>query len=291
MRYAAIDIGTNSCRLLIAEINNNRICTVYRDLQTTRLGEGVDASRNISPTAMQRTVDCLQNFQAKINQYEVSSRIAAGTSAVRDANNRDDFIKLVANECNLPVCVLDGKKEAFLSYSGVKKGLTLEKTPLVVDLGGGSTEFILEGKENCLLSLPVGAVRVTEAQMPVTRIASILSPIAAKKDSLKENPLVFVGGTAATLVAIKLSLEEYRSDLVHGQVLTRSEIADIYNMLERMPLNLRKRLPGLQPERADIIPGGVLIVLLILDAIGKQEIIVSESDILEGLIWKIAEDG
>ncbi|MDD2585706.1 MAG: Ppx/GppA phosphatase family protein [Syntrophomonadaceae bacterium] len=289
MRYAAIDIGTNSCRLLIADKDkeHNRLIPVYKDLKTTRLGEGVNARGTISVPAMQRTIDCLAGFQQCINEYQAHAWEAVATSAVRDADNRDEFIAMAANQCSLPIRILDGQEEAYLSYTGVKNGLKLEHPPLVVDLGGGSTEFILEDKELFLLSLPLGAVRVTEAKMPISTVAKILSPVAMQKARFNSHPLVFVGGTATTIVAIKLSLEEYRSELIHGEVLDRCEVADIYNMLERLPLTLRKRLPGLQPERADIIPAGAMVMLLIMDTLGKKEIIVSESDLLEGVIWEM----
>ncbi len=288
MRYAAIDIGTYSCRLLIAEINKDRLILVHQEIETTRLGQQMSAGGHIGGMAMANTCRALYNFRYRMGEYGVSSYRVIATDAVRQAVNREEFITLAEQECRCLVEVISGEEEACLSYLGVKRGLELKQAPLVVDLGGGSTEFIKENGERFIISLPVGAVKAMK--MSTVEIAKIISPISKNKESFTNNPLVFVGGTATTLVAIKKSLETYRPDLVHGQVLTRREVADIYNMLEMMPLNLRKRLPGLQPERADIIPKGTLIVLLIMEFLGKNEIIVSESDLLEGIIWKMRDE-
>lgn len=285
MRYAAIDAGSNSCRLLIADMDNGELIPVFQDLQSTRLGQGVDTSHRLGTEAMERTLSCLMNYTALIKHYNANACRAVATSAMREAVNQKDFQAMVKDACNLVLEVISGNEEARLSYQGVKEGLTMEKVPLVVDLGGGSCEFRMEEEnEHFSLSLPLGAVRATEAELSVVDIKDILAPVAASSGRLKAYPLVLVGGTATTLVAIKLALQVYDAQQVHGQILNRREVADIYDMLMLMPLNLRRRLPGLQPERADIIPAGARIVLLIMDVLGRQEIRVSESDILEGII-------
>lgn len=288
MRYAAIDAGSNSCRLLVADIEKGQLKPVYQDLHSTRLGQGVSTSYRLDAEAMERTLNCLNDYAAQLERLKVDAYRAVATSAMREALNREEFQAMVKDDCGLALEVISGEEEAQLSYRGVKEGLALERSPLVADLGGGSCEFRLEeGHEHFSLSLPLGAVRVTEAGLSVIAIKDILTPVAASRDRLKEYSLVFVGGTATTLVAMKLSLEIYDPRQVHGQILTREEVADLYNMLMRMPLNLRRRLPGLQPERADIIPAGALIVLLIMDVLSRQEIRVSESDILEGIIRQL----
>lgn len=282
MRYAAIDIGTNSCRLLIADYQEGKIIPLYRTMMTTRLGENLQKDSILSTDAILRTCRCLNEFKNIIDEYEVKEYRAVATSAVREADNKEEFVELVKRECAINIDIINGFEEANLSYIGVKNSLKLEKSPLVVDLGGGSTELIYE--DSPPISIPVGAVKVHEQNMSAYDISQILKPLTKMKEEFSLSPLVFVGGTATSLVAIKFSLEVYRSELIHGQILTRSEIADLYNMLERMPLSLRKRLPGLQPERADIITSGTLIMLIIMEILDKQDIIVSESDILEGII-------
>ncbi|MGS0763219.1 Ppx/GppA phosphatase family protein [Syntrophomonas curvata] len=288
MRYAAIDVGSNSCRLLVADMVNGRIKPICQELQSTRLGAGVNAGHKLGPEAMERTLDCLKDYTGRIERLKVDSCRAVATSAMREAFNRKEFQTMVKGACGLVLEVIDGEEEARLSYRGVKEGLTLEQVPLVADLGGGSCEFRLEeSHERFSLSLPLGAVRATEADLSVIDIKNILAPVAADRDRFKEYPLVLVGGTATTLVAMKLSLEIYDPKQVHGQILSREEVADLYDMLILTPLDLRRRLPGLQAERADIIPAGAGIILLIMDALGRQEIRVSESDILEGIIRQL----
>ncbi len=285
MRYAAIDIGTNSCRLLMAEIQDNKLLTLSRDMKTTRIGEGLHQNGNISQTAMERTIACLNSFLKNIGDSGIAYCRIVATSALREALNQEEFLNLVRQKCGTSIELVSAEEEAHLSYLGVKKGLDIQGNPLVADLGGGSTELIAQNGGFYFLSLPLGAVRATEQSMSVVEIADIISPLAADKGLFKTNPLVFVGGTASSLVAIKESMTEYRSELIHGQSLSRKEIADIYDLLERLPLRVRQRLPGLQEERADIIPKGALIVLLIMDSLGKENIMVSESDLLDGVVW------
>lgn len=289
MRYAAIDVGSNSCRLLVADVNQGKLQTVFRELQSTRLGEGVNASKKINSAAMARTLDCIHDYLNLIQRLGIKEFRMIATSAMRDALNREEFVNLVKENCGCTLEVISGEEEAQLSYLGVKEGLNLS-SPLVIDLGGGSCEFRIEdGEELFSLSLPLGAVRVTEAHLSTVEAKNILSPLENYQLKLKDYPLVFVGGTATTLVAMKLSMEIYDPQQVHGQILSRGEVADLYNMLELMPLNVRRRLPGLQPERADIIPAGAMIVLLIMDTLKRQQITISESDILDGIIHRLSQ--
>ncbi len=226
---------------------------------------------------------CLEDFRHSLVSYGVSKYRAIATSAVREASNGQDFIKLVEQRCQLEVDVVSGEEEGRLSYLGVEKGLLLKKPPLVVDLGGGSTEFICN-EQDFIISIPLGAVRATELDMSAREIASRLADVEKMADKFQNYPLVMVGGTASSLVAIKLGMEIFDSRLVHGQILTRQDLADIYQLLDKTPLSLRKRMPGLQAERADIISQGALIILMIVDLLKKTEIIVSETDLLQGMI-------
>ncbi len=287
MQYAAIDIGTNSCRLLVAQYIDGKLETVYRQTTSNRLGEGLCLTGKINQGAMQRTVDCLEEYKTIIANKGVDVFYAIATSAVREADNQEEFMQFIKAKCSITPEVISGQREAELSYSGVKKGWQENNNPLVIDLGGGSTEIIWQDENIFSISLPVGAVRVTEALMSVDDIAEIISVLGGHREQLAKYPLVMVGGTVASLVAVKLSLEIYDSAKVHGQMLSRFEIADIYNLLATVPLRLRQRLPGLQPERADIIVKGTMIVLMIMDILGKDEIIVSENDILAGIIEEL----
>lgn len=285
MRKAAIDIGTNSCRLLVADVEEGRYEVIRREINTTRLGQGVNADGVLNPAAIERTIRCLQEFINIVRELGVEWYRAVATSAVREAANRREFTELVYQVCGIAVEVIDGEEEARLSYRGVQGGLSLDVSPLVADLGGGSCEFILLAeKVQLAMSLPLGAVRATEARYSSEDIRSVLSPLLPYRDRLRDYPLVLVGGTATTLVAVRLALPEYDSRLVHGQDLSYSEIEAVYQLLCALPLENRRHLPGLQPERADIIPAGALIILEIMQLLNRRRIIISETDILDGII-------
>ncbi|QGU00520.1 Exopolyphosphatase [Candidatus Syntrophocurvum alkaliphilum] len=287
MKYAAIDIGTNSCRLIIVEVTDNGLNTLKKQVEITRIGEGLSKSSNLSPDAINRTISCLNDFKKTIENHKAQSFRVIATNAVREAKNQEDFLLKVKEQCGLEIDVISSDEEAKLSYLGVEKGLKFEQLPVLVDLGGGSTEFIFNGEYSYVNSIPIGAVKVTENNMSIFDIKNIFREILEHKEKFENSPLAFVGGTATSLVAIKEGMETYKPDIVHGYKLKREEVADLYNLLERMPLNVRKRLPGLQPERADIITGGAKVVLLIMDLLEKNEITISESDIMEGTIWSL----
>ncbi len=282
LRYAVIDIGTNSCRLLIGEQCGGRIIPIYSTLETTRLGEKLQASLAITKDAMLRTCGALNNFKFIMQEYEVEKYRVVATSAVREATNQSEFINLVKDECNINVEVISGEEEARLSYQGVIASLNLDASPLVVDLGGGSTEII--HAKDIFLSLPVGAVKAYEAGMSASDIALLLEPLEKYQDCLDAYPLVVVGGTATTLVALKYAMKDYSPEKIHGQILLYDEIKVLYNKLEVMPVASRRQLPGLQPERADIITSGILILLTIMETFRYAEIIVSEGDLMDAII-------
>jgi exopolyphosphatase/guanosine-5'-triphosphate,3'-diphosphate pyrophosphatase len=168
----------------------------------------------------------------------------------------------------------------------VKKGLRLDADPLVIDLGGGSTEFI-SNDASFSVSLPIGAVRASEEAWTHHDILQRLQTLSPQKKQFESLPVVFAGGTASSLVAVKLALEPYDSEKVHGQKLSIEEVKDLCCLLENTPLELRRRLPGLQPERADIINQGAAIVFVIMAFLGKLEIHVSEHDLLQGMLYEI----
>lgn len=284
MNCAAIDIGSNSCRLLIADFTGDKVMPLHMELETTRISSGLNHCGRISEEAMERTVQCLNRFKQRMNAFGVEKYRAIATSAVREAGNGQDFIVLVKQQCQLSVDIVSGEEEACLSYLGVEKGLVLNHAPLVADLGGGSTEFICN-EQNLIRSIPLGAVRATELEMTEKEITERLAGVANLADRFRDYPLVMVGGTASSLVAIKLGMDEYDASRVHGQVLSREDLYDLYQMLEKTPLALRKRIPGLQPERADIINKGALIMLMIAEIFQKPELIVSEADLLQGMLW------
>lgn len=289
MRYASIDIGTNSCRLMIADITSFGLQTVHREMNTTRIGAGLAASGLISREAAERTVECLRGYEQIIEHAEVQEYRMVATSAVREASNRTYFEDLCKQRLHKEVWVISGEEEARLTYIGVQKGLRLDQSILVADLGGGSTELIHSNGELFLSSLPLGAVRAAELQPTDSQILAVIADITKGKARFSDAVLVFCGGTATSLVAMKHALKEYDSSLVHGQRLERQEIQEAYQLLRNMPFEARQKVAGLQPQRADIIIYGMQIMLNLMLALDKDWAVVSESDLLEGVIWEISE--
>lgn len=290
MNLAAVDIGTNSCRLFIAQASAGRLLPLYRDLETSRIGEGVSGSQLLKPEAIERTIDCLKGFQEIMHSHQVRKQRVIATSAVREARNREEFVARVKLELGLTVEVISGEEEAWLSYQGVCRGLDLHEEPLVADLGGGSTELVWREEGKLMpLSLPVGAVRATENRMSPAQITAILQPLTARRAVFKDQDLVFVGGTATSAVAIKLGLKEYNREVVHGHILKLGELEDLYERLRKMNLEQLLATPGVQIKRADIITKGLLVMLSIIREIDKNEVTISESDLMDAIAWQIYE--
>ncbi|SDC66896.1 MULTISPECIES: Ppx/GppA phosphatase family protein [unclassified Candidatus Frackibacter] len=292
-RLAAIDIGTNSTRLLIGELLlRGEMQPLATELRTTRLGKGVDSSQCLQPEAIERTIKALSEYRRLLDDYQVNKFRVVATSAVRDAVNRQLFIDKVNERTGLNVEVISGEEEAELSYLGVVKGLSdqLLDSNLVLDIGGGSTEFILGVKDKIKerFSIDVGAVRMTEKSSDIEQrsemISSLITPVIKKIDDNLEC-LLGVGGTITTLAAIDQSLSSYDPKKVHGYALDISTIKEILLKLNTKSITERKAVIGLQPKRADIIVAGIQILLEIMKRMRKKKIIVSESDILEGIIY------
>jgi len=294
MRIAALDLGTNSIRLLIGDFRGGILYILNKSIKTTRLGEGLVDTGCISTNAVARTIDHLKKFNREMEENKTEFYRAVATSAIREAQNGKEFVQEVTFATGLDIDIITGDEEAYLSFQGVTKGLKLKHAPLVVDLGGGSIEFITlkNGVNLAAQSIPIGAVKATEQNLSLQNIQNIISDsyLLAQLKVEAPRPLVFVGGTATTLAAIKLGLHQYNAKLVHGSILNRGEIQEMWQLLQEMPLESRKRVPGLQPERADIILQGILIILIVMDYLGIDRIIVSESDILEGIAWQLYSD-
>lgn len=282
----AIDIGTNSTRLLIARIApDGRLDVVHTALTTTRLGENL-AGGVLLDRAMDRTINCLAEYQAVSAEYGPDGMVVAATAAVREAANRDEFVKRVLDAVGFEVRVLSGTEEAAYGFLGVVSGLDLDPAGiLVADVGGGSTEFVWleEGSPACR-SLPVGAVRMTETPYTDTEITALIRPLLTdERRGLGVRQLVGVGGTVTTLAAMALALEVYDPERVHGTRLNQATVEELLLRLETAGPAERKQMPGLQPERADIIPAGARIVRCIMRILAAPDLIVSEADILHGL--------
>ncbi|MGE5417578.1 MAG: Ppx/GppA family phosphatase [Acidobacteriota bacterium] len=290
MIYGASDVGTNSCRLLIAEVNGTDLIVLEKKVVTTRIGGGLEKTGWLKPEAMDRTLDCLASFNADMDRWQVVDRIVVGTSAVREAANREDFRVLAGERIGMDIVVLDGEEEGHLSYMGAIKGLKLRRNPIVVDVGGGSSEIACHSRKTRLISIPVGAVKATEADLDEKTIKSILlRGNILEFEDFAGAPLVIVGGTATSMVAMKLGLTEYSSQLVHGHTLSVQDMNILFRNLTSMTLEELRLTPGLQPERADIIVKGILIIRSIMELLQRDKAVISDCDLLDGLIWHMHE--
>ncbi len=290
-RVAVIDIGTNSSRLLVAERSGDGLTVLESGLISTRLGEEIDRGI-LLPGAMQRTAEAVGEFYQTARRLEAERVVAVATSAVRDAANKEIFLDLIRQTAGLRVRVLSGQDEAALSYRGVLAGLAVEpRSTVVVDVGGGSTELIWtqDGRLR-LASVNVGAVRATGAGLGVKKIAGCLKPVLTKIKSPRPIGLVGVGGTVTTLAAIDRGLVYYDPAMVHGYCLKAGNVRRILKMLKCMGLEERKHVPGLQPERADVIVAGIIIVKSVIEGLGLQQMLVSDYDILYGLALEEVEN-
>ncbi|GBD30213.1 Guanosine-5'-triphosphate,3'-diphosphate pyrophosphatase [bacterium HR32] len=294
MRRAAIDVGTHSVRLLVADVLEGEVRPVVRRLEITRLGEGADRSRVLVPQAIGRTVRAVREFWRVAHEAGADRVVVVGTSAVREASNRST---LERDLHPIPLVVLDGDAEAELSFRGVRAGLRDLPDPLLVlDVGGGSTELVLGSGDRVVrkVSVPVGSVRLRErclhsdppADVEVQALRrEVLDCVRPHRASLSgATRAVGVGGTVTSLAAVDLSLDPYDPDRVHGHVLSAGRVASLARGLCAMPLGLRRRIPGLQPERADVICAGALILETLVALFGLEAVVASESDLLWGAL-------
>lgn len=297
---AIIDIGTNSMRMMISEVRDHKVLRKRKYINTTRMGQGINEKGYIIPEAMKRNFKTLEEFIKKAKNQGSEKIIVFATSALRDAKNKDTFIKMVKDKLNQDIQVLSGKQEAEIGFIGVS-GEASGKDLLIVDIGGGSTELILgtkrEGIED-LISLDIGALRATEKYIhrdPIDRIemetlkkeiGEIIYTEIKKMDITVKRELVGIGGTITTLSAINQNMEEYDWKKVHKSKISLKDINTILERFILLPLEERKKIKGLQPKRADIIIAGTVILKIIMETIQIDSITVSESDNLEGMLYK-----
>lgn len=300
-RVAAIDIGTNSVRLLVADVDSDDpaapLVSLDRRMRITRLGKGVHASRRLAPDAIERTVDVLREYRAAFDTYRVERVRATATSAARDAQNRGDFFGPARDALGVMPELLSGDDEARLSFSGATTGLAAPTPYLVVDIGGGSTEFVFgTAAPEGLCSIDVGCVRVTEQWLhsdpptpeelsnAVSAVRDELADVARDLPHLREaSTLVGLAGTLTTVAAVEQGLARYDPDRIHHFRLTRAAAEDVFRTLALESIEERRHNPGLDPGRVDVIVGGTVVLVSVLRTFGFEEVLVSESDILDGL--------
>jgi exopolyphosphatase / guanosine-5'-triphosphate,3'-diphosphate pyrophosphatase len=300
-RVAAIDCGTNSVRLLVSDGGRT---TVERLMRITRLGEGVDASGRLAEAAIERTVEVLREYRTVIDRLGAERVRMTATSAARDAANRDDFFGAATEAIGVTPELLSGREEGRLSFLGATADLDPSRGPfLICDIGGGSTEFVWGTTDaEVSVSTDMGCVRMTEAWLhsdppDPLELSQALSVISLHLDDvLREIPMAadaatFVGlaGTVSTAAAVELGLATYDRDRIHHFELTREAIEDVFRTLATEAVEDRLANPGLEPQRADVIVGGMCVLVSIMRRFGFASCLVSESDILDGLAMSIAD--
>ncbi|QGG48718.1 Ppx/GppA phosphatase family protein [Heliorestis convoluta] len=297
-RYGAIDIGSNSLRFLVASVQAGRLLPLWRHLETTRLGQKVDQDGRLSPEAIERTIEALRRgLEVMKEQALATPYIAAfATSAVREATNGQLFCDRVQRELGLSVKVLSGEMEGRLSYEGalvMMDSKSLDgKVPVVIDIGGGSTEVVWYDQSWWRKSLPLGALRVTERKWSAREIVQAWQPLTTiLQEQLRGKAplLVGVGGTVTTLGAMVLKMSVYDPDRVHGTRLSLEQTKSYAKELALLSTEERKKIAGLQPERADIIPAGVEVLAQFMEHAGFSSVVVSETDLLHQALWEIAK--
>lgn len=304
MKIAAIDIGTNSTRLLISEFKDSIFHVLVREMKINRIGKNLKTSGKISYDSARAVSGTLKRYKSLLKISDVSRYRAVGTNAVRKAINSQWFISYIKKSTGIKIEPITGDKEARLTFYGASRLLDIQKSILVVDIGGGSTEFILgsNGLEiNIAESLDIGCVALSEEFIKDGRpgmielekmhsyISDYIGDTIERMRSIRDITIIGVAGTITALAAIDLELEEYDRNRIHFHRLTREKISAIYRRLCNSTLNERKIIKGLEPERADIIIGGTAILLEILRQLDKDSIIVSEQDILDGIIYTLAK--
>ena len=292
MRVAVVDLGTNSTRLLVADVEDGRAQEVARRLQITRLGEGVDRRRKLLPLPIARVRNCLADFRRELEALGAERTLAIGTSAVRDAENGEAFLGEIEWSYGFTTRLLSGEEEALLTFRGATAGRELPGETLVVDIGGGSTELVTA--DGFHVSLDLGCVRLTERFLhtdPPTRaeldacadhVRSVFPPPLAAQGAIG------VAGTITTLAALDLGLEEYDPERTHGHEIPTPAVSGLLDGLAALPLEERRGVPALEPERAPVIVAGALILRELLAWFGLDEIEASERDLLHGAALEAA---
>jgi exopolyphosphatase / guanosine-5'-triphosphate,3'-diphosphate pyrophosphatase len=288
MRVGVVDLGTNSTRLLVAEVDDGRVEEVARHTQITRLGEGVDERRKLLPLPIARVRNVLADYRRELEELGAERVLAIGTSAIRDAENGEAFLGEVEWSYGFATRLLSGSDEAQLTRRGVANGRELGDDTLVLDVGGGSTELITARERT---SLDVGSVRLTERHLhsdPPTdeELEAAARAVRDELPFLEPDGAIGVAGTITTLAALELG--GYDPHRVHGYRLSREGVGAQLDRLASLPLAQRRELAGLEPERAPVIVAGAVIVREVLDRYGLAGLEVSERDILHGAALEAA---
>lgn len=310
-RVAAVDCGTNSIRMLVADVepgDGGTLTDVVRRMEIVRLGQDVDRTGRLAPEAIERTREALAAYTVELRQLGARRVRMVATSATRDAANREDFRRMVLSTLGAEPEVISGDEEAALSFAGAVRELSGAEPPyLVVDIGGGSTEVVIgdgykgspRGAVEAAHSMAVGCVRLTERHLrddPPTpdQIAAAEADIRAALDVArrevpvdKARSLVGLAGSVTTVAGIALDLPRYDAARIHHSRISADAVRAVSDRLLHMTHAQRAALPVMHPGRVDVIGAGALILRVIVDEVGAAEVVVSERDILDGVAWSL----
>ena len=303
MRVGVVDCGTNSIRLLIADIEGNNFREVTRQMQVVRLGQGVDETNQFHPDALERTFAAVDLFAGEIARRGVEKIRFCATSATRDATNRNIFIDGVKERLGIEPEVISGDEEARLSFAGATREFNrTDGRFLVVDIGGGSTEFVLGSDTvESAISVNIGCVRMSERhfhndpptadEVTIARsdIQNAIDIASASVDIKSAKTLVCVAGTATTVAAAALNLPEYDSHAIHLSRISADQVHAVSDRFLTMTRDERAALGYMHPGRVDVITAGSLVLSKIIKATGATEFVASENDILDGMAWSLAK--
>ncbi|HVM27174.1 MAG TPA: Ppx/GppA phosphatase family protein [Mycobacteriales bacterium] len=301
-RVAALDCGTNSLRLLVADVDDGALTDVHRELRVVRLGEGVDRTGVLAPQALQRVRAALVDYAATCRSLGVERTRMVATSATRDARNRSEFTALVREALGTEPEVISGEEEAALSFDGATRGLDAAEGPfLVVDIGGGSTEVVLGTTEvEAAVSVDLGCVRLTERHLrddppSAAQVAAARHDVDEALERVRDavpvdraRLLVALAGTATTVAAHALRLPAYLTERTHLARLDAGTVVAACDDLLAMSRADRAALPYMHPGRVDVIGAGALVLRGVVQEAEASQVLVSEADILDGTAWSLA---
>ncbi len=304
MILAGVDIGTLTCRLLIAKaLANGQLSELHAERRILRLGEGVDHNRILQPVAMKRVIETLQEWRGMIADYHVDRHIVVATSAVRDASNRDEFLAMAKREAGFDVEVITGQEEARRTLLGIRSGLPPGTSDILgLDIGGGSTEFILDrgGHTPVARSFELGVVRLTERMLkhdpPTpeelaaagTLVAELTQSVRPMLGDVSRATFVGTAGTITTLAAMAQRMPFYDATRVHQYKLNLDTIRYLERELSVRSVAQRRGLPGLEAGREDVVVAGTLILRTIMETLGFNDCLVSDMGLREGVLIDLA---
>ncbi|MFF7204823.1 exopolyphosphatase [Streptomyces sp. NPDC008141] len=304
-RVAAVDCGTNSIRLLVADADpaTGELVDLDRRMTIVRLGQGVDRTGRLAPEALERTFAACREYADIIKEHGAQRVRFVATSASRDAENRDDFVRGVLDILGVEPEVITGDQEAEFSFTGATKELAGDEEHLVVDIGGGSTEFVI-GRHavEAARSVDIGCVRLTERHVrsdppAAAEVAAMRTDIEAALDLAEltvplsgAGTLVGLAGSVTTVAGIALGLDAYDSTAIHHARISYEKVAEVTRRLLESTHDERAAIPVMHPGRVDVIVAGALVLLAVMERIGAREVVVSEHDILDGIAWSVAAE-